>query len=121
MSGSFTFAIAAKSISILHIKALNKEGEKPANQTKIISAIILIIKVSFFLPIFFPANMAIPENIDKCIPDKARICDKPAFLKASARLFSVYSFAPERRAKSKPPALPQAYINLLNCKRARAR
>ncbi len=60
-----------KIINILQIKALNKDGEKPANQTNIINAITRIINVVFFRPNLFPKKIAIEENIDKCIPDNA--------------------------------------------------
>jgi signal transduction histidine kinase len=60
-----------KTPTIAQIKALVREGEKPANQTKAIRIIILSKKESFFMPAFFPKNKAIEENIERCIPDKA--------------------------------------------------
>ena len=114
ISGFLTFASEAIIMSILQINALNKDGDNPANHTKIISAVILIINESFFLPIRFPKNIAIPENIDKCIPESARMCDKPAFLKLPAISEEVYSFAPHNKASKSPPAAPHENINLLN-------
>ena len=57
----------------LQIKALKSEGEKPANQTKTTTATVRIINESLFLFIFLPMNIAIPENIERCIPESARI------------------------------------------------
>mgnify|MGYP007070186797 CR=1 FL=1 len=45
--------ISEKIISRQQIKALSKDGEKPANQTKQKIAIILIIVLTFFLLILF--------------------------------------------------------------------
>lgn len=111
---SFPF-IFPKSVSKAQIKALKRDGEKPANHTKRIKVIILIKQVIFFLPIMFPRKIEIAENIERCIPDKARMWDKPAFLNARLVLSSVYSFAPDSKANKSPPPLPQAYISLLKC------
>ena len=98
----------------LHMNALKSDGEKPANQTNKITATVLIINDNFFLLIFLPINIAIPENIERCIPERARICDNPDFLKASVTVGSVYSFDPESNASKSPPPFPQEYISLLN-------
>ena len=60
-------------ISIAQIKALVRDGEKPANQTKAIRVIIRRIKVSFLMPARFPKNKAIAENMERCIPESARM------------------------------------------------
>lgn len=65
--------IDANKVSMAQIYALNKEGEKPANQTNKNKATILIINDIFFRLIFFPKNIAIDENIERCMPDKASI------------------------------------------------
>ena len=90
---------------IEHKKALNKDGENPAKKTNI------KIKKSLIRIIFFETSFEIKF---KCIPDNASICESPAFLKLSDKFMSVYSFIPESKARSKPPALPQEYIIRLN-------
>ena len=47
------------------------------------------------------------------MPESARICDKPAFLKASDVVDSVYSLEPDNKASSRPPPWPHLYISLL--------
>ncbi len=114
ISGSLLPAITAINIRHEHINALSNEGDNPANHTNIIKEIIRIINESLFRPILFPMNMAIEENMERCIPDNARICERPEFLKFSDIFDDVYSFAPHSNVRSKPPASPHAYISLLN-------
>ena len=108
----FTFDIDCKITKELQIKARNNDGEKPANQTnKIIEkGFAKNINLCFF--IFLPTITTNPENKDKCIPDKAKMCESPAFLKAVVVSGDVYSFAPHIKANKSPPASPQLYINL---------
>jgi ssDNA-binding Zn-finger/Zn-ribbon topoisomerase 1 len=73
MSGFFAPAIVEAIKSMAEIKALVSEGEKPANHTKAMSVIMRRKKVSFFIPALFPKKRAIEENIERCMPDKARI------------------------------------------------
>ena len=73
ISGDFSSKYENNITNNAQIKARNKEGETPANQTNNINVKNLIVKFNFFLLDFFPINIAIPENIDKCIPDNARI------------------------------------------------
>ena len=107
MSGFLTFAREAIIIKRLHKKALSKDGDKPANHTNITRVIILIIKESFRRPMRLPKNKAIPENIDRCIPERARIWDRPAFLKLKESSEDVYSFAAQSKAKRRPPPCPR--------------
>ena len=58
------------------IKALDNEGEIPANQTK--SKTKNKETKSCFFPEIFVGKLA---KIDKCIPDKAKTCANPALLK----------------------------------------
>ena len=83
ISGCFVPAIAAIIVSIVQINALKSDGEKPANHTKPIKAIMRSINVSFLMPALFPKNNAIAENIERCIPERARICERPARRNAS--------------------------------------
>ena len=76
---------------------------------------ILIRYVRRFLPILSPQKIAIEENIERCIPESARICERPESRKAFVNFDSVYSLAPLSRASRRPPASFQQYINLLNC------
>lgn len=64
---------------------------------------------------FFPANSAIPEKSERCIPESARICESPAFLNPVHNSESAYSFMPEINAKSSPPASPHVYSIRRNC------
>ena len=102
-------------IAIHTILASNFSSDKK------IKAIILIINESLFLPIFFPTNNAIPENIERCIPESARIWERPAFLKLKETSEDVYSFAPQSNASNKPPPAPQENISLLNWSLHKAR
>ena len=63
----------------------------------------------------FPKKNAIPPKRFKCMPESARICESPAFLKASPVKLSVYSLEPDKRASKRPPASFQPYISRLNC------
>ena len=82
MSGDGSPQTAEKRSSMAQIKALRRDGEKPANQTKIIRAVRRIIKAIFLLPSLIPKKSAIEENMDRCIPESAITWDKPAFLKS---------------------------------------
>ena len=73
ISGFFAPAILAAIISMAQIKALVSDGEKPANQTKAIKVIMRSTKVSFLIPALLPKNIAIAENMERCIPESARI------------------------------------------------
>ena len=73
ISGFSVPLIVAIRLNKAHINARSSDGEKPANQTKRMSTRIRIKYVSFFLPSLSPQKTAIAENIDRCIPDKARI------------------------------------------------
>ena len=115
MSGFSVPQIAATRLKTEQMKALIKDGEKPANQTKRMSTMILMIYVSRFLPILSPQKTAIDENIERCIPESARMCESPESLNAFDIFGSVYSLAPLNKASSRPPASFQQYINLLNC------
>ena len=59
-------------------KALNNEGERPANHTKSNTLINWSIKVCFLPKNFLPVEPAKPEKKERCIPLNAKICDKPA-------------------------------------------
>ena len=83
ISGFFAPAILAAIISMAQIKARVKDGEKPANQTKAISVTIRKIKVSFLIPVRFPKKSAIAENMERCIPESAKMWERPARRKAS--------------------------------------
>ena len=121
ISGFFAPAMLAAIISMAQIKALVSDGEKPANQTKAIRVIMRSTKVSFLIPALLPKNIAIAENMERCMPERARMWERPARRKESWVAVSVYSRAPQRSARSKPPPPPQLYISLLNCKRHKAR
>lgn len=121
MSGLRAPAIAAAIISMAQIKARVNDGEKPANHTKASSVTMRRIKVSFLIPALFPKNIAIAENMERCMPESAKMCERPARRKESWVAASVYSRAPQRSARRRPPPLPQLYISLLKCKRHRAR
>ena len=115
MSGFSVPLIAASRLKTEQIKARINEGEKPANQTKRMRTMILIRYVSRFLPILSPQKTAIEENIERCIPESASMCESPESRKAFDIFDSVYSLAPLNKASSRPPASFQQYINLLNC------
>ena len=121
VSGFLAPAIPAIIISMAQIKALVRDGEKPANQTKAIRVLMRRMKVNFLIPARFPKNKAIAENIERCIPLRAKMCERPARRKASWVAVSVYSRAPQRSARRRPPPLPQLYINLLKCNLHKAR
>ena len=121
ISGCSAPAIAATNISIAQIKARVSDGEKPANHTKAISVIMRRTKVSFFIPARLPKNIAIAENMERCMPESARMWERPARRKFSWVDGSVYSRAPHSNAKSSPPPLPQLYISLLKWSRHKAR
>ena len=105
----------AAAIEIIEqINALKRDGEKPANHTKNIRAEILIANITFRRFNLLPIKTAIAENIERCIPESARMCERPAVLKLSERLASVNSFDPDKSAVRSPPALPQVYISRLN-------
>lgn len=97
-----------------HKKARNKEGEKPANQTKSITNKNEKPILIFFPAIFFDAEALKPAKKDKCIPESAKTWDKPAFLNPVLMLFSRYSLDPQRSARSNAPAASHAYIRRLN-------
>ena len=50
----------------------------------------------------------------RCIPESARICERPENLKELLNDFSRYSLEPVSNAKSRLPALPQHDMSLLN-------
>ena len=81
ISGFFTPATAANKSSILQIKALKSDGENPANHTNKISAIMRMMNVSFLRPKRLPKKSAMELNIERCIPESAIMCERPAVLK----------------------------------------
>ena len=83
ISGFFAPAMLATIISMAQIKALINEGEKPANHTKAIKVTMRSTKVSFLIPALLPKNIAIAENMERCIPERASICERPARRKES--------------------------------------
>ena len=96
------------------IRALNKDGEIPANQTNRIIVPTFNNKPIFFNADLFSTIPAIEEIKERCIPDNARICDNHECLKVLLILESRYSFEPDNNASKNPPALPQSFINRLN-------
>ena len=105
--------MVAARVNKAQIKALVSDGEKPANHTNATNAIMRSRNVSFLIPARFPKKIAIAENMERCMPESARMWERPARRKASWVDGSVYSRDPHKRAKSKPPPLPQLYISLL--------
>lgn len=56
-----------------HKNARNRDGEKPANQTKINTEKNEKYMLIFFPAIFFEAASLKPAKNDKCIPERAKI------------------------------------------------
>ena len=121
MSGFWAPAILAAIVSRAQIKARTRDGENPANHTKPTRAEIRRKKVSLRTPVRLPKKSAMAENMERCIPERAKMWERPARRKASEVAASVYSRAPHKSARRRPPPLPQAYIRRLKCRRQRAR
>ena len=103
-----------KSIVREQIKARNRDGDKPANQTKKIIPISLSQNENFFPRIFLPVPPARDEKKERCMPLKARMWERPARLKDSITVESVYSLEPESNERIKPPHSFHPYISFLN-------
>ena len=73
MSGFRAPAMVAASVRRAQIKARVSDGEKPANHTNATSAIMRNTNVSFFTPARLPKKTAIAENIERCMPESAKI------------------------------------------------
>lgn len=103
-------------------RALQSDGESPAKKTKIETA-----KNSKKSAIFrFPNNFLVKKLLmlpksDKCIPESAKMWERPEFLNAVVIFTSVYSRIPVIKASKSAPEAPQAYNNLLNWRRKRLR
>lgn len=96
------------------INARIRDGPAPANHTKKTIAASSKKSAIFLLAILLDIKKASPPNKLKCIPERARMCERPAFRKASDRTGSVYSLDAVKSVSRRPPASPHPYISLLN-------
>ena len=73
ISGFKAPAIVETNINRAQIKARVRDGEKPANHTNATKVIMRRTNVSFFTPARLPKNTAIAENIERCMPESAKM------------------------------------------------